>query len=102
MAYENYIGKTNVKSIYIEVQEEETISKINIEESIEVALKNTSDSKKENWKVEIPKIGLSAPIAEGTSQEVMREYVGHFEASNFWKGNVGLAAHNKRISNKLF
>ena len=54
------------------------------------------------WQVEIPSIGLIAPISEGTTQEVMREYVGHFENTNLWKGNIGLAAHNRRISNKLF
>ena len=25
----------------------------------------------------------------------MREYVGHFENTSFWNGNVGLAAHNR-------
>ena len=25
----------------------------------------------------------------------MREYVGHFENTVFWKGNIGLAAHNR-------
>ena len=32
---------------------------------------------------------------EGTSQEVMLEYVGHFEHTNLLNGNVGLAAHNR-------
>lgn len=53
------------------------------------------DSKEEIWQVEIPKINLVAPISEGTSQEVMLEYVGHFETTSKWKGNVGLAAHNR-------
>ena len=47
------------------------------------------------WQIEIPKIDLIAPIAEGTSQEVMLEYVGHFENTEFLYGNVGLAAHNR-------
>lgn len=47
------------------------------------------------WQIEIPKINLIAPISEGTSQEVMLEYVGHFENTEEWKGNVGLAAHNR-------
>ena len=51
--------------------------------------------KEEIWQVEIPKINLIAPISQGTSQEVMREYVGHFENTSFWNGNVGLAAHNR-------
>ena len=32
-----------------------------------------------NWSIEIPKINLKAQIAEGTSKEIMDEYVGHFE-----------------------
>ena len=47
------------------------------------------------WQIEIPKIDLIAPIAEGTSQEIMLEYVGHFENTEKWEGNVGLAAHNR-------
>lgn len=47
------------------------------------------------WQIEIPKINLIAPIAEGTSQEVMLEYVGHFEETKVLYGNVGLAAHNR-------
>lgn len=47
------------------------------------------------WQIEIPKIELVAPISEGTSQEVMLEYVGHFENTNILSGNVGLAAHNR-------
>lgn len=54
------------------------------------------DSIYENiWQIEIPKINLIAPISEGTSQEVMLEYVGHFENTEFIYGNVGLAAHNR-------
>ena len=47
------------------------------------------------WQVEIPAINLVAPISEGTSQEVMLEYVGHFEDTSKWNGNIGLAAHNR-------
>lgn len=55
-----------------------------------------------NWYIEIPKINLIAPISEGTTQEIMSKYVGHFENTSVWEGNVGLAAHNRRISSKLF
>lgn len=48
-----------------------------------------------NWKIEIPEIGLVANIANGTDEETMNKYVGHFEETNFIKGNVGLAAHNR-------
>lgn len=51
--------------------------------------------KEDVWQVELPKINLVAPVSEGTSQEVMLEYVGHFENTSKWEGNVGLAAHNR-------
>jgi len=54
------------------------------------------------WSIEIPSINLTAKIAEGTTEEIMNEYVGHFENTELWNGNVGLAAHNRRISCKLF
>lgn len=47
------------------------------------------------WQIEIPKINLVAPIAEGTSANVMNEYVGHFEETPKNKGNIVLAAHNR-------
>ena len=54
------------------------------------------------WTIKIPAINLKADIAEGTTEEVMNKYVGHFENTEFWSGNVGLAAHNRRLSSKLF
>ena len=62
--------------------------------------KESETTKDENieddiWQIEISKINLSAPISEGTSQEVMLEFVGHFESTSKWNGNVGLAAHNR-------
>ena len=50
---------------------------------------------KENWYIEIPAISLKAEIAEGTTKEVMDKFVGHFEETTTWIGNVGLAAHNR-------
>lgn len=45
--------------------------------------------------IEIPKLDLIAPIQEGTSQEILKEAVGHFSESSFWTGNVALASHNR-------
>jgi LPXTG-site transpeptidase (sortase) family protein len=47
------------------------------------------------WYIEIPKIELIAEISEGTSQEILNKYVGHFEETSPLNGNVGLAAHNR-------
>ncbi|MCI8654894.1 MAG: class D sortase [Clostridia bacterium] len=48
-----------------------------------------------NWQIEIPKISLTAPISEGTSTNILNEYVGHFEETQNIQGNIGLAAHNR-------
>ena len=100
MAYENLQNTINYTEDNI-AQEAPKEQIIDLDEEIEKVLKENKKSI-ENWEVEIPVIGLVAPISEGTTQEVMREYVGHFENTRLWKGNIGLAAHNRRFSNKLF
>lgn len=67
------------------------------EESKEKTL-NSKNTNKKIWKIEIPKINLIAMIEEGTSEQTMNKYVGHFENTEKWNGNVGLAAHNRRLS----
>ena len=47
------------------------------------------------WRLEIPKIELYADINEGTSEEILNKYVGHFEETSICDGNVGLAGHNR-------
>ena len=49
----------------------------------------------ENWTLEIPKIDLKANINFGTTEEVMNEFIGHFDTTEVWTGNIGLAAHNR-------
>ena len=49
----------------------------------------------ERWEIEIPKILLKAPISEGTTKEILSQYVGHFENTSKQTGNIGLAAHNR-------
>lgn len=49
----------------------------------------------ENWILEIPKINLKANINFGTTEEVMNEFIGHFDNTEVWTGNIGLAAHNR-------
>lgn len=52
--------------------------------------------------MEIPCLNLSAEIAEGTTKEVMNQFIGHFEESKRWIGNVCLAAHNRGYENNYF
>src|SRR5699024_8190058 len=71
------------------------INILNEDEIIEEQLANTINLEEQTWQIEIPTIDLSAPISQGTTQEIMKEYVGHFENTVFWQGNIGLAAHNR-------
>lgn len=55
-----------------------------------------------DWRIIISKINLNAPILEGTSKEVLRRGVGHFETTSDWNGNVCLAAHNRGYKYNYF
>ena len=46
-------------------------------------------------KIKIEKIGVEAPVMDGTSQDILRKSVGHFQRTNYWNGNVALASHNR-------
>lgn len=98
LAYEslqNTFNKTQEKDYKETYNNEQKFKVIDLEEQIEKELRTNYNLEENIWQIEIPKIGLLAPIAEGTTQEVMKEYVGHFENTSLWKGNIGLAAHNR-------
>ena len=61
-----------------------------------------TENKSENWYIEIPAISLKATIQEGTTKDIMDKYVGHFEETKKWIGNIGLAAHNRGYENNYF
>lgn len=63
---------------------------------------STKSEEKVEWYIEIPTISLKAPITEGTTKEILDNYVGHFEESPTKKGNVCLAAHNRGYKNNYF
>ncbi len=48
--------------------------------------------------LEIPAIGLSVKIYEGTGNSALAKGVGHFEDTSIWSGNVGLAGHNRGVN----
>lgn len=56
----------------------------------------------EEWYLEIPCINLKANIKEGTTKEIMDDYIGHFEETSKDLGNIGLAAHNRGYKNNYF
>lgn len=66
------------------------------------AKKIEETEEKGNWYLEIPVIYLKANIQEGTTKEVLDKYIGHFEESKTWVGNVCLAAHNRGYEKNYF
>lgn len=88
---------------------ESSLNKIDPENIENFNLANTNelnpDIEKENsniWQIEIPAIGLIAPIADGTSAKIMNKYVGHFIETPKKEGNIGLAAHNRGYNVNYF
>lgn len=79
---------------------QDTNENIKIEDNHSNAEENKLE--KTNWKIIIPKISLEAYIADGTSKEVMDEYVGHFKDTSLKNGNIGLAAHNRGYAVNYF
>ncbi len=74
----------------------------NLKNSISEATNEEIDNKNDEWHLEIPSINLNAKIEEGTTKEIMDKFIGHFEESQLWVGNVCLAAHNRGYENNYF
>ena len=70
-------------------------------ESINSNQESKTKEKKE-WHLEIPILSLNAKIEEGTTKETMDKFIGHFEESQKWLGNICLAAHNRGYENNYF
>lgn len=43
----------------------------------------------------IEKINLKAKVKEGSTQEILKSYIGHMPETAKYEGNIGLAAHNR-------
>ncbi len=102
--YQNFAQKSALR-VGFEVQN----SQINSNENKEnIENENAEDiileqSKEESsWYLEIPSINLKADIKEGTTKEILDDFIGHFEETKKDIGNVGLAAHNRGYKNNYF
>lgn len=49
--------------------------------------------------LKIPTIGLSVKVYETESLESLAKGAGHFKSTSCWDGNVGLAGHNRGVTN---
>lgn len=45
--------------------------------------------------LKIEKTNLNGTVKEGSTTEILRDYIGHIEETAKYDGNVGLAAHNR-------
>ena len=106
--YENFSRKSSLKTEFIvnnSIQETITQEDKNKEKATEDTIKETKEELNKNnnkWHLEIPKIDLNAEIREGTTDDIMENYIGHFEETAKDNGNVGLAAHNRGYKNNYF
>src|SRR5574344_1969177 len=66
----------------------------------EINLENVK-SINSNWKILIPRIEIDAPISDGTEPGVLLNFVGHFNNTSKFDGNIGLAAHNTTFFKNL-
>lgn len=68
----------------------------------------TYDKTEDEWDdsvlgiITIEKIGLNATVKEGTTSDILLEYVGHIENTATYDGNIGLAGHNRGCKNSYF
>lgn len=49
--------------------------------------------------LEIPSIGLTVNIVQGTDGAALAKGAGHFTNTSIWDGNVALAGHNRGVTN---
>ncbi len=64
--------------------------------------KNIATASLIKWSLKIPKINLEANIKNGTNSNILDEYIGHFEETEYKRGNIGLAAHNRGYAVNYF
>lgn len=101
--YKNKINKTKLLNLadnivsenIVNSNSEENSQEIVIEEKEVFSVEKIEEDNNILGKIKISKIGLEAPIKEGTSQDVLKESVGHFSNTSYWNGNVSLASHNR-------
>lgn len=72
-----------------EVQTDENFIKIKYEKEEQKEEKNILGT------LIIEKIDLKAQVKEGSTQEILKKYIGHMPETSKYDGNIGLAAHNR-------
>ncbi len=88
----------NLKNNSLEISSNKSGQKDNFENEKQVSSINT----KENWKIVIPKINVSSIIKDGTSGDIINNYVGHFSETPKENGNIGLIAASAGYKENYF
>ena len=78
------------------------------ENFINVIYQNEEKDEIEEWNEDvlgiltIEKINLKAPVKEGSTSDILKDYIGHMPETAKYDGNIGLAAHNRGTANSYF
>ena len=100
----NELEKNSKASLIIENEEEITREHEEIEENNRNLTQEITyeEERQENTAEEdllgtliIEKINLIGKVKEGSTDEILDEYIGHIENTAQYDGNIGLAAHNR-------
>ena len=83
-------------------KEKQYINAQELENETETYDEKIERTEEEGAILQIPAIYLEATVKEGTSDEVLENYVGHIEETAEFDGNVGLAAHNRGANVNYF
>lgn len=96
----NFVNSTSLNNHNLENGDKSTIliDSVKIDDIKNYTLPNGDTI----WSLKIPKINLKALISEGTEDEVLCNYIGHFSNTGILNGNIGLAAHNRGYEKNYF
>ena len=84
-------------------EQEEQITEENTGLENEVTYEDKLDSEDDILgRLIIDKISLNGEVKEGSSNEVLEDYIGHIEETAKYDGNVGLVAHNRGNEHSYF
>lgn len=89
----SFIEIQNSNKQFIQVEKSQTTEQ---NQQTKLAIEETK------WNLIIPKINVNAEIREGTTQDILKNYVGHFSATPKKEGNIGLIGNNSGGVNNYF
>ena len=102
--YQNFAQKSALRVGFevpnSQINSNENKENIENENAEDIILEQSKEES--SWYLEIPSINLKADIKEGTTKEILEDFIGHFEETKKDIGNVGLAAHNRGYKNNYF